>query len=42
VLIKEQDCGTLNGNFHCVRGQVKENNWFPVGVGIGYLPMRVG
>jgi len=42
VLIKKQDSATLNGNFHCVRGEVEENNWFPVGVGIGYLRMRVG
>jgi len=42
VLIKEQDCATLNSNFHCVRGDAEENNWFPFGVRMGYIQMRVG
>jgi len=42
MLIKEQDCATRNGNFHCVRGEVEENNWLPVGFGRGYFRMRVG
>ena len=42
VLIKEQDRGTINFNFHCVRGEVEKNNWFPIDVGMGYLRMRDG
>jgi len=42
LLIKEQDCATLKSNFHCVRRDAEESNWFPVGVRMGYLRMRVG
>jgi len=42
VLIKEQDCARLSSNFHCVRGEDEENNWFSVGVGMGYLRLRDG
>jgi hypothetical protein len=42
VLIIEKDCATLNSNFHCVREDAEENDWFPVGVRMSYRRMRVG